>query len=91
LSGSESALVEVAVRLAFIKYSQTAGADILLLDECFSSFDKVNLSNSSKLYDYIRDHIGQCLVITHQETIKGEFDRYTEIYKEDGFSYLSFP
>lgn len=91
LSGSESALVEVAVRLAFIKYSQTAGAEILLLDECFSSFDKVNLSNSSKLYDYIRDHIGQCIVITHQETIKGEFDRYTEIYKEDGFSYLSFP
>lgn len=91
LSGSESALVEVAVRLAFIKYSQTAGAEILLLDECFSSFDKVNLSNSGKLYDYIRDHIGQCLVITHQETIKGEFDRYTEIYKEDGFSHLSFP
>lgn len=91
LSGSENALVEVAVRLAFIKYSQTAGAEILLLDECFSSFDKVNLSNSSKLYDYIRDHIGQCLVITHQETIKGEFDRYTEIYKEDGFSHLSFP
>ena len=91
LSGSESALVEVAVRLAFIKYSQTAAADILLLDECFSSFDKVNLSNSSKLYDYIRDHIGQCLVITHQETIKGEFDRYTEIYKEEEFSHLNFP
>lgn len=91
LSGSESALVEVAVRLAFIKYSQTAGAEILLLDECFSSFDKVNLSNSGKLYDYIRDHIGQCLVITHQETIKGEFDRYTEIYKDEGFSHLNFP
>lgn len=91
LSGSESALVEVAIRLAFIKYSQTVGAEILLLDECFSSFDKINLSNSSTLYDYIRDHIGQCVVITHQETIKGEFDYYTEIYIEDGFSHLNFP
>lgn len=91
LSGSESALVEVALRLAFIKYSQTAGADILLLDECFSSFDKNNLNNSSDLYDYIRDHVAQSLVITHQESVKGEFDKYTEIYKDDGFSFLNYP
>lgn len=91
LSGSESALVEVALRLAFIKYSQTAAADILLLDECFSSFDKSNLNNSSGLYDYIRDHVAQSLVITHQESVKGEFDKYTEIYKDDGFSFLNYP
>ena len=92
LSGSESALVEVALRLAFIKYSQVAGAELLFLDECFSSFDKFNLMNSSRLYDYIRDHLGQCVVITHQESIKGEFDKYTELYRdEEGFTQLCYP
>jgi DNA repair exonuclease SbcCD ATPase subunit len=82
LCGSESSLVELALRLAFIKCSHRINCSMLILDEIFSAFDKDSLDKSSNILKYISSNIPYPIIITHQDTIKGYFNYYCSITQD---------
>ena len=92
LCGSETALLEVCIKLAIINISQVNTCKLMIFDECFASFDSNNLQNCQDLYQTVKQCCLYTFMISHHPLVKSEMEYYAEIKKntELGGSMINF-
>lgn len=88
LSGFEKFIVNMAFRLAFNKLNGRIKTDFLIIDEGFSCCDEDNISKLKSLFEFIRKEYKWCLVITHLEDVKTNFDSIINIDRINGRSKI---
>lgn len=88
LCGFERFITNIAFRLTFNKLNGKIKTDFLIIDEGFSCCDEENIDKLKALFDYIRNNYKWCLVITHLEEIKNNFDSMLFIEREDDVSRI---
>lgn len=75
LSGYEKFASNVALRIAFGKLNKYIKNDYLIIDEGFSSCDHKNINKIHIIFDVIRKYYKWCIVISHIDQIKNNFDK----------------
>jgi DNA repair exonuclease SbcCD ATPase subunit len=88
LCGFERFITNIAFRLTFNKLNGKIKTDFLIIDEGFSCCDEENIDKLKALFDFIRNNYKWCLVITHLEEIKNNFDSMLFIEREDDISKI---
>ena len=83
LSGCEYIILNIAFRLALIKYNRFITTDFIFIDEAFQFCDQDNIQNVSTIFDYIRENCSFGLVISHDERIIQLYDTSMKV-KNDG-------
>jgi DNA repair exonuclease SbcCD ATPase subunit len=83
LSGYEKFASNVALRIAFGKLNKYIKNDYLIIDEGFSSCDHKNINKIHTIFDVIRKYYKWCIVISHIDQIKNNFDKTYFIKKMD--------
>jgi len=86
LSGYEKFASNIALRIAFNKLNKYVKNDFLIIDEGFSSCDEKNIEKINIVFDIIRKNYKWCLVISHIEQIKNNFDNIYTINKINNVS-----
>lgn len=90
LCGFERFICNMVFRLVFNQINCKVKCDFLIIDEGFSCCDQDNLIKLRSLFDFIRQKYKWCLVITHLEMIKDNFDEMLNIEKIGGRSSIVF-
>jgi len=88
LSGFERFLVNIAFRLIFNKINKKIRTDFLIIDEGFSCCDADNMTALKALFEYIRENYKYCLLISHIDSIKDNFDSIIMVTKNNGISKI---
>ena len=83
LSGYEKFASNVALRIAFGKLNKYIKNDYLIIDEGFSSCDHKNINKIHTIFEVIRKYYKWCIIISHIEQIKNNFDKTYFIKKEN--------
>lgn len=89
LSGYEKFASNVALRIAFGKLNKYVKNDYLIIDEGFSTCDHKNINKIHAIFDVIRKYYNWCIVISHIDQIKNNFDDTYYIRKIDNETYDS--
>lgn len=79
LCGFERFITNIAFRLAFNRINGRIKTDFLIIDEGFSCCDEENVGRLKALFEFIRKNYRWCLVITHLDEIKNNFDSIISI------------
>jgi DNA repair exonuclease SbcCD ATPase subunit len=82
LCGFERFITNIAFRLAFNQINTKIKTNFLIIDEGFSCCDEDNLNKLKSLFEFIRKKYKWCLVITHIDEIKNNFDKCIGITRE---------
>ena len=75
LSGYEKFASNVALRIAFGKLNKYIKNDYLIIDEGFSSCDHKNINKIHTIFEVIRKYYKWCIIISHIDQIKNNFDK----------------
>jgi DNA repair exonuclease SbcCD ATPase subunit len=88
LSGYEKFITNVVLKIVFNQLNCRLKTDFIIIDEGFSSCDNENVNKLKPLYEYLRRNFKWCLVISHIESIKDNFDQIINVDQENGFSLI---
>lgn len=83
LSGYEKFASNIALRIAFGKLNKYIKNDYIIIDEGFSSCDHKNISKINSIFDIIKKYYKWCIIISHIDKIKNNFDKTYYIKKEN--------
>ncbi len=81
LSGYEKFASNIALRIAFGKLNKYIKNDFIIIDEGFSSCDHKNINKINTVFDVIKKYYKWCIVISHIDKIKNNFDKTFYINK----------
>ncbi len=83
LSGYEKFASNIALRIAFGKLNKYIKNDFIIIDEGFSNCDHKNINKINTIFDVIKKYYKWCIVISHIDKIKTNFDKTYYINKID--------
>jgi DNA repair exonuclease SbcCD ATPase subunit len=89
-SGHEKAILNVIFRIALSKLNNKIKTDFFIIDEAFKNSDESKKQKLSTLFEYIKNNYSWCLVITHDDFIKDNFDSQINIDHNNGTSMINF-
>jgi exonuclease SbcC len=89
LSGMESFLINLAIRIGLKKLSNTPTANFLVVDEGFSSLDKDMVQDLPYLFDYLKNEFDFIIIVSHNEYMVDFVDHNFEIHNQEGLSYIN--
>ena len=75
LSGSESFIYSVALRLTLIKMNQRGKGNFLMIDEGWGNLDETNIKNIPLIYEIFRREFKYVILVSHIEEFKNNADR----------------
>ena len=87
-SGYEQLVINLAFKIAMVRFSMISIPNILIVDETLSCVDKWNIDKLDQLFEYLKENYDLVLVITHIESIQNKFDNNIQIDKLDEGSRL---
>lgn len=89
LSGGESFIYSVALRMALISMNQKGRAEFLVVDEGWGNLDETNFAHIPDIYGILRENFRYVLLMSHIEEFKSNVDMVVKIdVGEDGYSRL---
>ena len=74
LSGYEMFVSNLALRIAFGKMNSETSGNYIIIDEGFTSSSSENLAKFENLFNIIRKQYKWCIVVSHLEQIKDNYD-----------------
>lgn len=81
LSGYEMFVSNIAIRISFGKLQRNTKSNFMIIDEGFSSCSIKNIMKMNCVFDVIRKNYSWCMVVSHLEQIRNNFDYTYEIKK----------
>ena len=88
-SGHEKAILNVIFRIALTKLNSKIKTDFFIIDEAFKNSDESKKQKLKTLFEYIKNNYTWCLIITHDDFIKDNFDNQINIDHNDGTSLIN--
>jgi len=88
LCGMESFIVNLAIRIAMAKISNTPIANFLIIDEGFSALDSDNIQAVPALFDFLKSKFDFILVVSHDVFMRDFVDYNFEIEIHDNKSNI---
>jgi len=91
--GMESFILDLAFKIAMAEIARLPKCNIIFIDEGLSVLDQEKIKNINTLFDFLKTHFDNALIITHIETIK-QFVKIQLIIDKDkdtGISYINEP
>jgi exonuclease SbcC len=89
-SGMEEFVVSVVIRLALIKISNIQKPNFFIVDEGFGSMDSINFNKMRDVFDIIKNRFDFVIIISHLDKARDLVDKFIDINKENGFSYVNY-
>lgn len=89
-SSHEKTMINFAFRLSFGKITNFLETNFFIMDETLKFTDSNNMIKMTHLFQYIRSNYSWCIMITHNDLIKSNFDKEINIAKQNGASKLIF-
>lgn len=89
-SGHERGIDNMVFRLAFCFINNYIKTNFFVIDEGFKHSDEEHKDNLKSLFEYIRSSFDWCLITTHDEYVKNNFDKQINIEKKLGESFIYF-
>ncbi|MBA43089.1 MAG: hypothetical protein CMF62_03655 [Magnetococcales bacterium] len=86
--GSERMKLELATRIGLGRISSCMRGGVLFLDEVLSCMDSTSKTELQEILLKMKVHYKSILLITHNEEIKGECDKYLLIEREKNYSHI---
>jgi DNA repair exonuclease SbcCD ATPase subunit len=83
LSGYEMFVSNIALRIAFGKLNRYIKTNFMIIDEGFASCSNTNIVKIDNVFDIIRKYYKWCIVVSHLDQIKNNFDNSYSITKVD--------
>ena len=83
LSGYEMFVTNIALRIAFGKLNRYIKTNFMIIDEGFASCSNTNIVKINNVFDIIRKYYKWCIVVSHLDQIKNNFDNSYNITKVD--------
>lgn len=83
LSGMENFMINLAIRIALRKLSNSPSPKFLIVDEGFSSLDKEMVQDLPILFDYLKTEYDFVLIVSHNEYMVDFVDHNFEIQKDE--------
>ena len=83
LSGYEMFVSNIALRIAFGKLNRYIKTNFMIIDEGFASCSNTNIVKIDNVFDIIRKYYKWCIVVSHLDQIKNNFDNSYNITKVD--------
>lgn len=84
LSGYEMFISNIALRIAFGKLNRYIRTNFMIIDEGFASCSTTNILKINNAFDIIRKYYKWCIVVSHLDQIKNNFDYSYNITKING-------
>ena len=81
LSGYEMFVSNIALRIAFGKLNRYIRTNFMIIDEGFNSCSSNNILKIGNSFDIIRKYYKWCIVVSHLDQIKNNFDYAYKITK----------
>jgi DNA repair exonuclease SbcCD ATPase subunit len=81
LSGYEMFVSNIALRIAFGKLNRYIRTNFMIIDEGFASCSNTNIIKINNVFDIIRKYYKWCIVVSHLDQIKDNFDHSYNITK----------
>ena len=81
LSGYEMFVSNIALRIAFGKLNRYIRTNFMIIDEGFASCSSTNILKINNAFDIIRKYYKWCIVVSHLDQIKNNFDYSYNIKK----------
>jgi DNA repair exonuclease SbcCD ATPase subunit len=88
LSGYESSMVNLGLRLTFGKISKLIQTNFFIIDEAFAFYDEQTEFKVEKLFEYMKNEYDFIIMISHNEQIKKFTDLDIPIIIKNGFSSI---
>jgi DNA repair exonuclease SbcCD ATPase subunit len=83
LSGYEMFVSNIALRIAFGKLNRYIKTNFMIIDEGFASCSNKNIIKIENVFEIIRKYYKWCIVVSHLDQIKNNFDNSYNITKVD--------
>lgn len=87
-SGHERGIDNIVFRLAFCFINNYIKTNFFIIDEGFKHSDEEHKDNLKSLFEYIRTTFDWCLVTTHDDYVKNNFDSQINIEKINSTSLI---
>jgi len=71
----------IALRIAFGKLNRYIKTKFMIIDEGFASCSNTNIVKIDNVFDIIRKYYKWCIVVSHLDQIKNNFDNSYNITK----------
>jgi DNA repair exonuclease SbcCD ATPase subunit len=88
-SGHEKAILNIIFRIALTKLNNKIKTNFFIIDEAFKNCDETRKQKLNTLFEYIRSNYTWCLVVTHDDFIKSNFDSEINIENDNGTSIIN--
>jgi len=89
LGGTESLLIDIAIKIIASKLSLMPRANVLFIDESISVFDINKLENIEDFFGYLKNYFGNIYLITHIQDVKYKVDKIINLEKIKDKSYIN--
>lgn len=86
--GMETAITDVALRVALLNVSSLPKASFLFIDEIFGVLDSDVLNSTANLLNALKSKFKNIFIITHIAELKDFVDSNLDINTENNFSYI---
>lgn len=87
-SGHERGIDNIVFRLSFCYLNNYIKTNFFIIDEGFKHTDEEHKDNLKSLFEYIRNSFDWCLITTHDDYVKNNFDMQINIDKKNGKSFI---
>ena len=84
LSGYEMFVSNIALRIAFGKLNRYIRTNFMIIDEGFASCSNTNILKIDNAFNIIRKYYKWCIVVSHLDQIKNNFNHSYNITKKNG-------
>lgn len=88
LCGFEKESLNLIFKIVLNKLNMNFKTNFLIIDEGFTSYDKIHLETLNKLFEYIKQNYDWCLIITHIDSLKKYIDKFINIQTIDNYSHI---
>jgi DNA repair exonuclease SbcCD ATPase subunit len=88
LCGFEKESLNLIFKIVLNKLNMNFKTNFLIIDEGFTSYDKIHLETLNKLFEYIKQNYDWCLIITHIDSLKKYIDKFINIQFMDNYSHI---
>jgi DNA repair exonuclease SbcCD ATPase subunit len=89
IGGTESLLIDIAIKIIASKLSLMPRPNVLFIDESISVFDINKLESIEDFFVYLKNYFGNIFLITHIQDIKYKVDKIIYLEKKEEKSYIN--
>ncbi|AYV79652.1 MAG: putative DNA repair protein [Faunusvirus sp.] len=87
-SGFETLVANIAIRIVLTSLGQISRSNFICFDEICGAIDRNNMMILNNIFDYLKITYDFVLIISHNETIKEQYDGTIDIVKVNGHSCI---